>query len=132
MIVVDTNIIAHFWFPSENTQICDNLFNKDPEWLAPILWKSEFKNVVSLYFRKNLINITEALQVTEKAEKQMKDREFHINTTQVYNFVSQSQCSSYDCEFISLADDLNIKLVTFNKQILRAFPQIAIVPNTLL
>jgi len=53
----------------------------------------------------------------------MKEREFHVNSIQVYNLADQSDCSSYDCEFISLAEDLDIKLITMDKQILRSFPE---------
>lgn len=123
MIVVDTNILAHFWLPSDHTELCDQLFQWDPEWVVPILWKSEFRNVVILYMRKKLIGLPEAIQITEQAEHQMKEREYHVNSVQVYNLANQSNCSSYDCEFISLAEDLETKLVTMDKQILRSFPE---------
>lgn len=128
MIVVDTNILAHFWLPSEHTELCDQLFQWDSEWVAPLLWKSEFRNVVTLYLRKELIDLSEALQISEKAESQMKDREFHVNSIQVYSLVEKSECSAYDCEFVSLAVDLNLKLITMDKRILRSFPEFAARP----
>ena len=123
MIVVDTNILAHFWLPSDHTELCEQLFQWDQEWVAPILWKSEFRNVVILYLRKNLIALAEAIQISEKAENQMKEREFHVNSMQVYNLADKSDCSSCDCEFISLAEDLDTKLITMDKRILRSFPE---------
>lgn len=132
MIAVDTNILAHFWLPSDHSQLCDRLFQWDSEWVAPILWKSEFRNVVTLYLRKELIDLPDALQITEKAESQMKDREFHVNSVHVYYLVQKSDCSCYDCEFVSLADELNIKLVTMDKQILRSFPEFATRPSDII
>lgn len=117
---------------SDQSQFCDEVFQKDPEWVAPILWKSEFRNVVSLYLRKGLIDLPKALQISEKAEIQMEDRQFHVHSAQVYDFVANSRCSSYDCEFVSLADDLNVKLVTLDKLILSEFPNIAIRPKDFL
>ena len=35
-------------------------------------------------------------------------------------------CSSYDCEFASLAKELNIPLVTTDKEIIKAFPRVAV------
>ena len=122
MIVVDTNILAHFWLPSDHSELCEQLFQWDPEWVAPILWKSEFRNVVILYMRKKLIDLPGAIQITEKAENQMKEREFHVNSVKVYDLANKSDCSSYDCEFIGLAEELDIKLITINKQILSSFP----------
>ncbi len=122
MIVVDTNIIAHFWLPSDSTDLVEKLFLLESDWVAPLLWKSEFRNVVLLYLRKNLINLSEAIQITEKAENQMKEREFHVNSIQVFTHAEKSDCSAYDCEFISLAEDLDIKLITLDKKILKSFP----------
>lgn len=132
MIVVDTNIIAHFWLPSEHTELCEQLFQWDPEWVAPILWKSEFRNVVVLYRREKLIDLPEAIQITDKAENQLKEREFHVNSIQVYNLTDKSGCSSYDCEFVSLAEELDIKLITMDKQILRSFPERCVSPLNVL
>lgn len=132
MIVVDTNIIAHFWLPSDHSQLSDQVFEQDPEWIAPVLWISEFRNVVSLYLRKQLIDFSKALQISEKAQQQMKDRQFHVHSSQVLEFVNKSDCSSYDCEFASLADDLTVPLVTLDKQVLKAFPKIATHPNNFL
>ncbi|MDI6402017.1 type II toxin-antitoxin system VapC family toxin [Balneolaceae bacterium ANBcel3] len=128
MIVVDTNILAHFWLPSDHTELCDQLFQWDPEWVAPVLWKSEFRNVVTLYMRKKLIRLPEAIQISENAEHQMKEREFHVNSVQVYDLANTSDCSSYDCEFVSLAEELDIKLITMDKQILRLFPERSVHP----
>ena len=123
MIVVDTNILANFWLPSDHTELCEQLFQWDSDLVAPVLWKSEFRNVVILYMRKKLIDLPKALQISEKAENQMKEREFHVNSVQVYDLADKSNCSSYDCEFISLAEELDIKLLTMDKQILRSFPE---------
>lgn len=132
MIVVDTNILAHFWLPSDSTELCDKLYQKDPQWVAPMLWRSEFLNVVTLYLRKELIDLSEALLIMEKAELQMKERQFQVNSVQVLHYVSQSQCSSYDCEFVSLAKDLDLELITLDKQLLQEFPQIAKHPEKIL
>ena len=112
-----------FWLPSDHTDLCKRLFQWDPDWVAPILWKSEFRNVVILYLRKKLLSLPEAIQLTEKAEYQMRDREFHVNSIQVYSLADNSDCSTYDCEFVSLAEDLDTRLITMDKQILRSFPE---------
>ena len=132
MIVVDTNILAHFWLPSYSTDLCDQLYQKDPQWVAPILWRSEFRNVVTVYLRKELIDLAEALLIMEKAELQMKDQQFQVNSVQVLHHVSQSTCSSYDCEFVSLAKDLDLDLITMYKQLLRELPQLAKHPEKII
>lgn len=59
----------------------------------------------------------------------MEANEFEVNSTQVMSLVSNSSCSAYDCEFVALADDLNVPLVTFDKKIIREFSNIAISPK---
>lgn len=42
MIVADTNILAYFYLPCELTASAEKLLQQEPEWAAPILWRSEF------------------------------------------------------------------------------------------
>lgn len=129
MIVADTNLIASLWVPNNMDKLAYSVLLKDPNWIAPVLWKSEFRNVLALYLRKNIMDLSLILQVIEEAEILMGSGEFEINSTQVMSLVSKSQCSSYDCEFVALADDLNIQLVTFDKKILSEFSTIAVHPD---
>ncbi len=129
MIVVDTNIIASLWMPNDMDEWVYKVLKKDNDWIAPLLWRSEFRNVLSIYLRKNILELPVVLQATEEAEQLMNTNEFEVNSTQVMSLVSDSSCSAYDCEFVVLADDLNIQLVTFDKKIIREFPNIAISPK---
>lgn len=129
MIVVDTNVIVGMWVPNNMEEWVYKVLKKDDDWIAPLLWRSEFRNVLSIYLRKNILGLPFVLQATEEAEQLMHANEFEVNSTQVMSLVSDSSCSAYDCEFIALADDLNVPLVTFDKKIIREFPDIAISPK---
>ena len=52
MIVADTNIISYLLLPTTYSDSADTLYKKDPDWVAPTLWKSEFRNVLALYLKK--------------------------------------------------------------------------------
>ena len=129
MIVVDTNVIASLWLPNDMDKLAYKILEKDADWIAPLLWRSEFRNVLAMYLRADILDFTIALQVIEEAEQLMGSKEFEVNSTQVLSLVYDSSCSSYDCEFVALADDLNSKLVTFDKKIIKEFPDIAIHPE---
>lgn len=43
---------------------------------------------------------------------------------------AQSGCSAYDCEFVGLAQDLGVTFVTADRQILAAFPSVAVSPES--
>ena len=59
----------------------------------------------------------------------MAGREYSVVSQQVIQLAKESGCSAYDCEFVSLAMDLGIPLVTADRQILRAFPNVAMTPK---
>lgn len=129
MIVVDTNVIASLWVPNDADEMAYKILEKDADWIAPLLWRSEFRNVLAIYLRADILNLSIALQAIEEAEQLMGSKEFEVNSTQVLSLVSDSSCSSYDCEFVALADDLDVKLVTFDKKILKEFPEMGVSPE---
>jgi predicted nucleic acid-binding protein len=43
-----------------------------------------------------------------------------------------SKCSAYDAEFVVLARDLRVPLVTTDKELLAKFPDIAVAPEMFL
>ena len=125
MIVVDTNTIAYLYLPTDYTHDVEELLGKDPNWIAPLLWRSEFRNILTLYIRKNIIDLDTALQMQAQAEKQLSSNEYSVNSIAVLSLAKESGCSAYDCEFISIAKSLNSKCVTADKKLITAFPNIA-------
>lgn len=131
MIVVDTNIISYLFLPTEFSDAAGGLYQKDSEWAAPLLWRSEFRNVLTLYLRQKIISLAEALAIQEEAEALMANREFTVPSLSVLSLANRSACSAYDCEFVALAQQLSLKLVTADKKILSEFPEVATALNTL-
>lgn len=126
MIIADTNIISYLLLPTIYTDSVEKLYEIDPDWSAPILWKSEFRNVMALYLRKKIITLDKAMQLQDAAESIIIQNEYDISSSQVLALIDKSDCSAYDCEFIALANHLDTKLVTQDKKILREFPSTAI------
>ena len=126
MIVVDTNIIAYLYLESGRSSQVEQMLEKDTQWAAPLLWRSELRNVLALYIRKKLFLLDDAQQIMREAMLLMKGREYEVASFQVLELVASSECSAYDCEFVALAEDLGTSLVTVDKKILKEFPQIAV------
>ncbi|TVQ10952.1 MAG: PIN domain-containing protein [Balneolaceae bacterium] len=132
MIVVDTNVIASLWVPNDMDELAYSVLKKDPEWVAPVLWFSEFRNILALYLRREVLDLASILQAMQEAEQLMHTRAWEVNSVQVLSLVSRSGCSSYDCEFVALAKDLGVQMVTFDRKICREFPEIAVHPDDFL
>ena len=47
MIAVDTNVIADLYLESEFTARAEALLEIDSDWAAPLLWRSEFRNILA-------------------------------------------------------------------------------------
>lgn len=126
MIVVDTNILAYALLPYEHSAQADALFERDPQWAAPILWRSEFRNLLAGYLRRKTLTFDEVLRVQTEAEAILAGNEYEADSRRVLELVRDSDCTAYDCEFVSLAMRLGVKLVTMDSKLLKAFPRHAI------
>ncbi len=129
MIVVDTNIIVHLHMTSEWTSPVEQILEKDAYWYSPPLWQSEFRNVLTGAMRRNLISLDQARQIMEAAHKTMAGREIPVSSNRVLELAGESASSAHDCEFVALAKELGVKLVTLDKQILARFPETAVRPG---
>ena len=125
MIVADTNLIVYYHISGDHTELAAKVHAKDPTWLAPYLWRSEFRNTSLLYLRKRLLTLQQILQINEAAQMMMQDNEYHVPTSEVFRLANSSSCSAYDCEYVALAQEFGVPLVTADKKVLREFPNVA-------
>lgn len=99
---------------------------REPEWAAPPLCRSEFRNILAGYVRRNMLSFEQACSLQAEAESLLEGFEFEVHSRKVLELVCDSECSAYDCEFVALPERLGAKLVTMDKKILKAFPTQAI------
>jgi predicted nucleic acid-binding protein len=123
MIVVDSNIVAYLYLPGEFTARAEKLLEREPDWAVPLLWRSELRNILALYMRKRLLDFDAAYRIQREAEALLADREYDVDSFEVLALARDSGCSAYDCEFISLARQLGVKLVTEDAKLRQAFPK---------
>lgn len=126
MIVVDTNILAYLYTNNEFTDRANHLLTLDENWAAPILWRSEFRNLLTGFIRRKQFTAEHALVIQHHAESLLTANEHIVESEAVFRLVRQSQCSAYDCEFVALAQSLGTSLYTMDGKILREFPQTAL------
>lgn len=126
MIVVDSNILAYLYLPGEFTAAAEALLLREPEWAAPPLWRSEFRNILTGYVRRGMLTLEQACNLQAEAEALLDGFEFEVNSREVLQLTQNSDCSAYDCEFVALAKQLDTQLLTMDKKVLKAFPQRAV------
>ena len=129
MIVADTNLICYLLVTGDRTSVALKALEKDPIWVAPYLWRSEFCNVLAGFVRKKLLTGQAAQANMEHALLLMRGNEYSLSPRQILDLAFASACSAYECEFVALAKELDLKLVTLDRQILAHFPDTAISPE---
>lgn len=126
MIVVDSNVLAYLYLPGEYTASAEALMEHDPDWAAPILRRSEFRNILAGYMRRGKLTFEQAQALQSEAEALLSGTEYEVDSRSVLELVRDSECSAYDCEFVALAMKLGTKLVTMAGKVLCSFPSIAV------
>lgn len=126
MIVVDSNVLAYLYLPGEYTAAAEALLEHDPDWVAPVLWRSEFRNILAGYSRRGNLSFEQAYALQSEAEDLLRGAEYEVDSHSILELVRDSECSAYDCEFVALAMKLGTKLITMDGKVLRSFPNIAV------
>ncbi len=126
MIAVDVNTIAYLWIPGELTDLAEKSLERDPHWVTSVLWRSEFRNILAGYIRRGDLDPAAARRCLDGAETQLAGYEYLLPSDLVMEKVRVSTCSAYDCEYVALADDLGVKLVTSDREILREFAPLTV------
>ena len=130
MIVADTNLIAYLLVDGPFTKEARAVYEKDPDWVAPSFWWSEFRNVLVMSLRRSLMSITDALEILEDADLLMGGKERDSASFRILRLAADSGCSAYDCEFVALALDLGVPLVTSDRALIEKFKPTAVSMKT--
>lgn len=129
MIVTDTNLIVYLYVHGQHTGRAERVLRRDPAWAAPLLWRSEFRNSLAGLVRRRVLGLDEAARVASDAERLLAGSEYSVASSSILQLALRSGCSAYDCEFVSLALDLEVRLITTDRQVLKAFPDTAVSPE---
>lgn len=129
MIVADVNLLACLLLGGPDTELAQQVLERDPTWATPVLWRSEFRSILAAYMRQRDLELHDAWQAHELAEGLLGAHEYSLGGERVLQLVAASPCSAYDCEYVALAQELQVQLVTSDRQVLRHFPQVAVSPK---
>lgn len=128
MIVADTNLIVYLLMEGPMLPTAEAVFRRDPEWLAPPLWRSELRNVLAGLVRRGQLDVEGAVAYWEEADSLVVSAE-EERPAEILRLAAASGCTAYDCEYVALARRLEIPLVTADRQVLQGFPGTALSPS---
>jgi predicted nucleic acid-binding protein len=78
--------------------------------------------VLATYVRARRLTAADAFAVMDRALGRMNRREFKVAPQRALMLAADSGCSAYDCEFVALAQELGVPLVTVDREVPARFP----------
>jgi predicted nucleic acid-binding protein len=126
MIVVDSNIVTARNLTSTLTSKAEQVEEKDPVWIVPVLWRYEFQNILATAIKAKQIKPEQALDIWEKVSKILVENECEPSASKVIDLVTQYGITAYDGQFIAVAMEMGIPCVTEDRELQEKFPGIAI------
>ena len=126
MIVADSNLIAYLLIPGDKSELADAVLLKDADWAVPLICRSKIRNILTLYMRHEGMSLAQGRTTMEKAEHLWNGREYAVPSDDVLELTYRHDVTAYDGEFVVLAKQLGIPLVTFDKAVRKAFPSLAL------
>jgi predicted nucleic acid-binding protein len=125
MIVVDASVVVGILINGKHTAAATDLLIREQQWAAPLLIRHELQTVFATHMRLRDYDLRLALTALHDAEEIFGGRLYDVATLDVLELAQRSGCSAYDCEYVALAMDLGVPLLTLDRQLLNAFPRVA-------
>ena len=135
MIVVDAMVLNYALIDHPDfSEEVERLRKINASWCGPPLWRSEQRNVLMKYVRADSPSIPRTDIDLEAAQAYMRTAEVWMQTMgvgseSVLRLADASGCSVYDGEYVALAEDLGVPLVTYDRSVQAAFPDRAVAPT---
>ena len=130
MLVADTNVLIELFLPSPICEVVLACQDADNDWWLPGLWVPEFRHVLQKFLRAGRLDLPVALNHLDEAEQAFLPRTIAVDSATCLQLAHSHGCSSYDAEFVVLAQLLQCPLLTFDRKLLQLFPEVAVQPGS--
>jgi len=97
---------------------------KDKDWIMPFLWKHEFISILLKIARQGSQSEANLLTIWENANVLVTENE--VDMRQALHLAIKYRVSSYDAQYLVLAQELGILLVTEDRKLRQAAPDLTI------
>jgi predicted nucleic acid-binding protein len=126
VIVVDTNVMVYLVTGSaDHGDRAAALLRTDPNWTAPSILLSELRNVLTGFVRREWVELSDAKAMRDDALAILGDRIAAVDGSEVLAMAASLGLSAYDAEFVVLARELECELISSDREILTAAPDVA-------
>jgi predicted nucleic acid-binding protein len=124
MIVADVNLLVYYLVNGPFTAAAQRVFDRDPKWVAPDIWKSELLNVLATSVREDVLTLDKAHEVWAHAPAFVEDAD--VKPLDVLDLSISSRFATFDCYYVVFARKWGLRLVTADRKLLNKFPDVAV------
>lgn len=125
MIVADCTVIVRLITATDDPSAAEILRIHEPDWRAPALWEAEFASVLRKYERAGRLSAAGCDECSRRALELFEQTTHHVSIGRILETARRTGCSTSDSTYIALAEDLNLKLYTYDGEILKKCPHLA-------
>lgn len=131
MVVVDTSVFMALLEGEPNHDEAVALFRKDPDFRAPELLVHEVLNVLTTLERLKKIDRKASRRFLDLAVQVTTVAPCRVEWADALEMASRHRLTGYDGEFLAAALSLGCRLATYDKQLLKAAPEVCAAPPML-
>ena len=124
MQLVDTNILVALQLDGPFTAAATELYNRDSNWCSESITMVELNNVFATMMRVRGLGLEAALHSYSKLESLLENTLFTVSHLKAITFANQFGVSGYDARFLVLAEQLAVRLVTEDRKLHKAAPNL--------
>ncbi len=129
MIVADTNLVAYLLIEGERTEAARSVWERDPHWRLPPLWRSELLNLLATAVAAGKRSESQAFTAWQHASDLFRRSEVEPRAEDVLRVALRRRISAYDAHFVVVAEQLGCPLVTADRELLAACQDVAVSPE---
>jgi len=120
VIVVDATVVAHLLFGGACERQARALLVRDPDWVAPRVWRTAFRELLVVYRQRRGLAAGVALQLAADAERVLRGADYEVDLARVLAVAERTARCAMDCEHLALAHELGVPYVTADRDLAAA------------
>jgi predicted nucleic acid-binding protein len=124
MLLVDTNVVAYLLIHGDQTKAAQELRSLDPDWRSEGFLLVEFTNILASSIAAKRMTLPLAENILAKATNLFDGKLARIPSSPVLAIAARYRVSAYDGRFLALADQLGQRLVTEDRRLRAAAPEL--------
>jgi predicted nucleic acid-binding protein len=124
MLLVDTNVVAYLLIEGDHTQAAQQLRRRDPDWRSEAFLLVEFTNVLASSVATKRMTLGLAKNSLGKAVALFDGKLRSMPPASVLAAAVRHRVSAYDARFLALAEAIGLPVVTEDKKLRDAAPNL--------